>query len=235
MWLSFVKSEFLSFPLTCHYTQSSQETKLPAERKSLRADKYGLPLLGASGLSSSARAEIQTKAIKTSAIYTFPKQDCGIHSPLSGMRSPWWRWHHRAGRDSQQCLQDNIFFTRAPSTNETGYLCSQGLISLKPRNALCLYQVSLSVLDNKILYRYLFTIFLSEIINNCKNKSQEIQSIYWNQWVWCILSILIFFFKKILMYNFSFFLTLVKESRLKSSVVYTLMRCSLPKRNAVSL
>ena len=38
--------------------------------------------------------------------------------PLTGMRSPWWRWHHQVGRDSQQCLCDEIFFTRAPSSNE---------------------------------------------------------------------------------------------------------------------
>lgn len=52
------------------------------KKKKITADKYGLPLLWASGLSRSTRAEIQTKAIKASAIYTFPKQDCGIHSPL---------------------------------------------------------------------------------------------------------------------------------------------------------
>lgn len=38
--------------------------------------------------------------------------------PLTGMRSPWWRWHHQVGRDSQQRLCDEIFFTRAPSSNE---------------------------------------------------------------------------------------------------------------------
>lgn len=49
--------------------------------KQTAPDKYGLPLFWASGLSCSARAEIQTKAIKASAIYTLPVQDRGIHSP----------------------------------------------------------------------------------------------------------------------------------------------------------
>ena len=43
--------------------------------------KDGLPLLWASGLNCSARARIQTKAIKASASDTFPKQDCGTHFP----------------------------------------------------------------------------------------------------------------------------------------------------------
>ena len=76
----YVKSEIISFPLTCHHALSSQGTKL-VEGKKKKWRKYGLPLLWASGLNCSARARIQTKAIKASAIYTFPKQDCGIHFP----------------------------------------------------------------------------------------------------------------------------------------------------------
>lgn len=75
------KSEIVSFTLSCLYAHWFQDTLAAYREQATTADKYGLPLLCTSGLSCSARIEIQTKAMKASAVYTFPKQACGIHSP----------------------------------------------------------------------------------------------------------------------------------------------------------
>ena len=76
----YVKSEIISFPLTCHHALSSQGTKLVEGKKKKKLKK----IWTSSRLSF--RFELlckgkETKAIKASAIYTFPKQDCGIHFP----------------------------------------------------------------------------------------------------------------------------------------------------------
>lgn len=81
--------------------------------------------------------------------------------PLTGMRSPWWRWHQGTGRDSQQRLYDEIFFTRVTSTNEVRDI-SAAMASYvwSHTSQLCLYQVSPGMLETlKIFHCHLFNVF----------------------------------------------------------------------------
>ena len=57
--------------------------------------------------------------------------------PLTGMRSPWWCWHHQVGRDSQQRLCDEIFFTRAPSSNEIRDISAAMALLVWSHTSLC--------------------------------------------------------------------------------------------------
>lgn len=143
-----MKSEFISFPLTCHQHTPPRTLKLLTERgKYSRQIWTSFP--AASSVSLAARAEIQTKAIKASAIYTFPKQACGIHSP-----SVAWDLHGDADitelgeilPSAQQHWEDNIFFTRAPSTDkaEESSAARASLAWSHASPSLCLYQVSVS-------------------------------------------------------------------------------------------
>lgn len=131
------------------------------------------------GMSGSARAEIQTKAIKASAIYTFPKQDCGTHSPLLE-----WDLHGDADvtevGESPQGLEKDIFFTRAPSTSEIRNIAAAvaSFVGSRYDFISCLSAVG----GTKIFQRHLFNVFYmrSEIITKitAKNSLHLLQSLW---------------------------------------------------------
>ena len=147
----YLKAEIISSPLTCHQALSSQGTKLLVEgKKKKHWRKDGLPLLWASGLNCSARARIQTKAIKASASDTFPKQDCGTHFP-----SLEWDLHGdaditRLGKILSSACGE-VFLTRAPSSNKIRDI-SAARSSLFEATPACVRHI-------KIFHRHLFSIF----------------------------------------------------------------------------
>ena len=114
----YVKSEIISFPLTCHHALSSQGTKLVEGKKKKKKTEENMDFLPSELPVWIALQGQGNKGNKSICYLHISKAGWWNPLPLTGMRSPWWRWHHQVGRDSQQCLCDEIFFTRAPSSNE---------------------------------------------------------------------------------------------------------------------
>lgn len=81
----------------------------------IKQDKYGLPPPLSFWPASSARAATETKAIKATAITTFPEQDPVVH-PLLRREVSMVTLTSPSRRGSGRCLRDIIFFTRAPSS-----------------------------------------------------------------------------------------------------------------------
>lgn len=145
----YVKHEFISFPLTCHYTHLSQErlSCFQGVKSHYRQIWTSPPL--------SFRFELlcmdrdSNKGNKSICYLHISKAGLWNPVPLTGMRSPWWRWHHRV-RESFSGRY--IYFTRAPSTNKMEYLCSHSLIFFWSHTSHCVpITISPSVKHQHIL------------------------------------------------------------------------------------
>lgn len=99
-WL-YVKSEFLSFPLTCHHTLLPGHLSCSQSGEKIQQTNMDF-------LSSQLPVWVvlpgkdSNKGNKSICYLHISKASLQNPFPHSGMRSPWWCWHHRAGRDSPQ-------------------------------------------------------------------------------------------------------------------------------------